>query len=44
MNKKILKASKFGHLFYLADRLLYFKDNEYRERLIVFFPLVQEFF
>ncbi len=39
-NEKILKVSKFGHLFYFTDKLFYFKDNEHRERLVVLFPFV----
>ena len=42
-NEEVLDASKFGHTFRLKDGLLYSKDNEGMERLVVPFPLVQRF-
>ncbi len=35
--------SKFGHFFYLYDGLLYFKDNDNKNQLIIFFDLILEF-
>jgi hypothetical protein len=43
-NEEILEASKFGHLFYFTDKLLYSKDNKHRERLVIPPLFVQEFF
>ena len=42
-NEEFLDGSKFGYTFYLADGLFYSKDNDDIERLIIPFPLVQEF-
>jgi hypothetical protein len=38
-----LDGSKFGYIFRLADGLLYFKNNNNVERLVIPFPLVQKF-
>ncbi len=42
-NKEIFDISKFGYTFRLINGLLYSKDNDNIEHLIISFPLVQKF-
>ena len=42
-NEIVLDVSKFGYPFRLVDGLLYSKDNEGRERLVILYSLIPEF-
>ena len=42
-NEIVFNASKFGHPFRLIDGLLYSKDNEDKERLVIPHFLIPEF-
>ncbi len=42
-NEEVFDTSKFGYIFRLKDSLLYSKDNEGIERLVILFSLIQRF-